>query len=63
MLTAVGLGSQHPVVIAIGTAMIWVAIVMGVFFRRSPLTKGMLLVGPQAEANQEVKSDVQIVQK
>lgn len=63
MLTAIQLGSHHPVITGLATAMIWVSLVLTVLWRRSNLTKGMILVAPQAEANQEVKEDIQVVQK
>jgi hypothetical protein len=49
--------------VAIGMGMIMASVSMTVVFRRSPLTKGMLLVLPSEEAAKEINSDLQTIQK
>lgn len=49
--------------IAIGSGMIASAICMTIVFRRSPLTKGLLLVLPSAEALKEIQTDVETIQR
>jgi hypothetical protein len=46
-----------------GSGMSASAVVLVYFFRRSPLTKGMMLVAPQDEAEQEIKNNFQTIQK
>ena len=46
-----------------GAGMVSAAVVLAYFFRRSPLTRGMMLVLPQAEANTEINTDLQVIQK
>lgn len=46
-----------------GSGMSASAVVLVYFFRRSPLTKGMMLVAPQDEADQEIKTNFQTIQK
>ena len=55
--------AKAPPGIAIGTGMVLSAITMTVVFRRSPLTKGLLLVLPSAEALKEIATDVQTIQR
>jgi len=54
---------SYPV--AIGSGMILAAIAMATLFRRerSRLTKGMLVVIPEAEATEEIATDLQTIQK
>lgn len=49
--------------IAIGAGMVTSAICMTIVFRRSPLTKGLLLVLPSAEALKEIQTDVETIQR
>jgi len=51
--------------LAIGSGMITAAVVMTVVFRKetSRLTKGMLVVLPALEANKELNTDLQTIQK
>jgi hypothetical protein len=43
--------------------MVMAAMAMAVLFRRSPLTKGLMVVLPEAEATKEIESDFQIIEK
>lgn len=49
--------------ISIGAGMVMSAITMTIVFRRSPLTKGLLLVLPSAEALKEIETDVETIQR
>ena len=49
--------------ISIGSGMLSGAITLVIFFRRSPLTKGMMAVLPSAEAQKEILEDIQVIQK
>jgi hypothetical protein len=51
--------------LATGNGMMSAAIAMAVLFRKetSRLTKGMLVVLPELEANKEVEADLQTIQK
>lgn len=49
--------------ISIGTAMITVSIVVTALFRHSPLSKGLMVVLPEAEAKAEIDSNLQVIQK
>ena len=55
--------SHRPALEAIGSGMGAAAIVMTVLFRRSELTKGMLVALPAEEAAQEIKADIQVISK
>ena len=48
---------------AIGHGMVWDAIVLAVFTRRSPLLKGMMFVFPSDEARQEIESGIQVIER
>ncbi len=48
---------------AVGSGMVSAAISMTVVFRRSPLTKGMLLVLPSAEAAKGLATDLQTIER
>lgn len=49
--------------VGIGSGMVSAAIVVVYFFRRSDLTKGMMLVAPSEEAVKEMDSNLQVIQK
>lgn len=49
--------------IGIGSGMVGAAIVITVFFRRSNLTKGMLMVLPTDEAKDELETNLQSIQR
>lgn len=49
--------------VAIGAGMVSSAVTMTIVFRRSPLTKGLLLVLPSAEALKEIQTDVETIQR
>jgi hypothetical protein len=53
----------QPVAFAIGSGMVMAAMAMVVLFRRSPLTKGLMVVLPEAEATKEIGSNFQIIEK
>ena len=48
---------------SIGMGLSWVAIVMFVFFVKSPLTRGMLMVAPEDLARKELESEISTTQK
>ena len=58
MLTATRIPS-----ISIGSGMVMAGICLTVLYRRSPLTKGMLVVLPGSEATGELASDLQVIEK
>ncbi len=64
-LTACGsaLIVHRPSPEAIGEGMVTAAVMMVVVFRRSDLTKGMLIALPEAEAVAEINADQQVIQK
>jgi hypothetical protein len=49
--------------ISIGSGMISAALVLVIFFRRSPLTKDMMAVLPADEAKVEINTDIQVIEK
>jgi len=49
--------------VAIGAGMVTSAVCMTIVFRRSPLTKNLLLVLPAAEALKEIQTDTQTIQR
>lgn len=49
--------------ISLGSGMISSALVLVIFFRRSPLTKGMMAVLPQDEAKTEINTDIQVIER
>lgn len=53
----------HSWAISIGSGLMSSAVCMTVVFRRSPLTKGLLLVLPSAEAARELETDLQVIEK
>jgi len=53
----------HSWPISIGTGMVVAAVCMTVVFRRSPLTKGLLLVLPSQEALKEIQTDIEVIEK
>ena len=53
----------HSWAIATGSGLVLAAVVMTVVFRRSPLTKGMMLVLPSWEAAKEIETNLQVIQK
>ena len=48
---------------AVGTGMCSAAVMMTVLFRRSELTKGMTVALPSSEADAEIKTNTQVIQK
>lgn len=60
-----GLISSQDVAVSIGVGMVTAAVCMTVVFRKemSRLTKGMFVVLPELEAEQELKSNLEIIQK
>jgi preprotein translocase subunit Sec63 len=48
---------------SIGAGMVSAAVMMTVLFRRSDLTKGMVVALPEEEARVEMQTDVQVVEK
>lgn len=54
---------HRPTTEAIGEGMISAAVMMTVLFRRSELTKGMLVALPAEEAKQEIHTDAQTISK
>jgi hypothetical protein len=55
--------STKSVVIGAGSGMVMAALCMTVLFRRSPLTKGMMVVLPAAEAVKEMDAQFQTVER
>jgi hypothetical protein len=55
--------STRSVVIAVGTGMISAAVAMAELFRRSPLTKKLMVVLPAEEAKAEIDSNMQVIAK
>lgn len=53
----------QPAGFAIGSGMTMAAMAMAVLFRRSGLTKGLMVVLPEAEAAKELETDFQIIEK
>ena len=49
--------------VAVGTGMVVAAMAMVVLFRRSPLTKGLMVVLPADEAAKELETGFQVIQK
>lgn len=47
----------------VGSGMVFSAVVMIAFFRRSPQTAGMMAILPQSEAEIEIKTDLQTIQR
>jgi hypothetical protein len=50
-------------VIGVGNGMWMAGVCMTVLWRKSPLTKGMLLVLPSEEAAKELESNLEVIQK
>jgi hypothetical protein len=57
------LAAHRPTFEAVGTGMISAAVMMTVLFRRSDLTKGMIVAIPEQEARAEITTDTQIISK
>ena len=53
----------HSWAIGAGSGMVVASVCMTVVFRRSPLTKGLLLVLPSAEALKEINTDIEVIEK
>lgn len=53
----------HSWAVAIGTGLITAAVIMTVVFRRSPLTKNMMLILPAWEAAKEIETNMEVIQK
>jgi hypothetical protein len=64
MVAAVASSSPSvAVVLGIGTGMMFSALVLVYFLRRSPLTKGMMFVFPSAEAAKELETGFQTIER
>jgi hypothetical protein len=57
------LSGHRPVLEAVGAGMCSAAVMMTVLFRRSDLTKGMMVALPTAEAEAEIKANTQVITK
>lgn len=55
--------SHRPSPEAVGTGLVAAAVMMTVVFRRSPLTKGMLVALPTDEAKEELEANAQVISK
>ncbi|HUO60896.1 MAG TPA: hypothetical protein VMU24_09535 [Candidatus Acidoferrales bacterium] len=55
--------ATRSVVIGCGSGMVMSALCMTVLFRRSPLTKGMIVVLPAAEAEKEMSAQFQTIER
>ena len=55
--------SGQTVSASIGSGMVIAAICTTVLFRGSPLTKGMRIVLPAKEAEQEIQTDIQTIER
>ena len=53
----------HSWAIAVGSGQMLAAVCMTAVFRASPLTKGLLVVLPSAEAAKEIETDLQTIQR
>jgi hypothetical protein len=49
--------------LSIGSGMVVSSVSLAVFFRMSPLTKGMMAVLPAEEAAKELNTNIQIIEK
>lgn len=52
-----------PSAFAIGSGMVMAAMAMTVLFRRSALTKGLMVVLPASEAAKEIGTNFQVIEK
>lgn len=59
--SALALG--QPAAFAIGSGMVMAAMAMVVLFRRSSLTKRLMVVLPEAEATKEIETSFQVIEK
>lgn len=57
------LALRQPAAFAIGSGMVMAAMAMVVLFRRSPLTKALMVVLPAAEAAKEIETNFQVIEK
>ena len=57
------LAVAQPASFAIGSGMVMAAMAMTLLFRRSPLTKGLMVALPEAEATKELQTAFQIIEK
>lgn len=55
--------TSKSLVLSIGTGLISTAVILTVYLRTSPLTKGMMFVLPAQEAKEEINTNVQVIQK
>jgi len=55
--------AHRPTWEGIGEGMVSAAVMMTVLFRRSDLTKGMIVALPEAEAEVEMKTPTEIIEK
>lgn len=62
-VTGTALVANTDVWVSIGLGMSSTAVVLGAFFARSELTRGMFFVRPAAEAKAEIESDLAITQR
>lgn len=53
----------QPAAFAVGSGMVMAAMAMTVLFRRSPLTKTLMVVLPAAEATKEIDTNFQVIEK
>ena|ERR1700690_1032779 len=60
---AVLVAPPHSWAMAIGSGQIIAGVCMTAVFRASPLTKGLLVVLPSAEAAKEIETDLQTIQR
>lgn len=57
------LALAQPWAFAVGSGMVMAAMAMTVLFRRSALTKGLMVVLPGSEAAKEIETDFQTIEK
>jgi hypothetical protein len=57
------LAAHRPMFEAVGTGMISAAVMMTVLFRKSDLTRGMIVALPESEARAEINTDIQVIEK
>jgi len=55
--------ASNSVIAGVGSGMVMSALCMTVLFRRSPLTKGMMVVLPAAEAAKEMSAQFQAIER
>ncbi|PSH02801.1 MAG: hypothetical protein CXZ00_15495 [Acidobacteria bacterium] len=55
--------ATKSVVLGVGSGMVMAAVCMVAVFRRSPLSKGLIVVLPAAEAAKEMESNLQTIER